>query len=336
MKEVIEISTSTILRFILIILGIGLLYLIRDVILILFVAVIITSAVDGPVDWLQKHRVRRIFGVAMIYLAFFAFLGLLIFLVVPPLAHEVKLLALNFPDYWDRLSSDFTILSEKSGFSDSIQAILNKFGDHLNGWASNAFSTTVGIFGGVFKFLIIIVISIYFSIREKGIKKFFIAVTPQGQQTYAVSLIDRIQAKLGGWLRGQILLSFIIGLLVFIGLSIFKIKYALVLALIAGVLEIVPYIGPIIAGTIAVVLVFIQSPILALFTLITFYVIQELEKYVITPQIMGRMVGLDPVVVIIAALIGAELAGIFGIIISVPIAAGLSVFLRDIFIERKS
>lgn len=336
MKETIDISTSTILRFILIILGLGVLYLIRDVILILFVAVIITSGVDGPVDWLQKHKIRRVFGVAIVYLAFFAFIALMIFLAVPPLAHEVKLLASNFPDYWDQLSANFSALSEKSGFSDSIQAVLNKFGTHLDGWTSNAFSATVGIFGGIINFLIIVVISIYFSIREKGIKKFFVAITPEGQKTYAASLIDRIQAKLGGWLRGQILLSFVIGLLVFIGLSVFKIKYALVLALLAGVLEIVPYIGPIISSVIAVILAFIQSPILALFTLILFYVIQELEKYVITPQIMGRMVGLDPVVIIIAALIGAELAGVFGIVISVPIAAGVSVFLRDIFIERKN
>jgi len=335
MKETIDISTSTLLRFVLIILGLVFLYLLREVILILFVAVIITSAVDGPVDWLQKRKVRRIFGVAMIYVFFLVFLGLLIYLVVPPLVHEIKLLAVNFPDYWDKLSVNFSALSEKSGLPSSIQSILNKFGDNLNGWASNAFSATVGVFGGIFKFLIIIVISIYLSVREKGIKKFFVAITPSSQQTYAASLIDRIQAKLGGWLRGQILLSFVIGLLVFIGLSVFKIKYALVLALIAGVLEIVPYIGPIIAGAIAVILAFIQAPILALFTLITFYVIQELEKYLITPQIMGRMVGLDPVVIIIAALIGAELAGIFGIIISVPIAASISVFLRDIFIERK-
>lgn len=336
MEQKIDISTSTFLRFILIILGLVFLYLIRDVLLILFVAVIITSAIDGPVDWLTRHKVRRIFGVAMIYIVFFAFLGLLIYLVVPPLAHQTRLLAVNFPDYWDKLSANFTALSEKSGFSSSIQALLNRYSDQLSNWASNAFSATVGVFGGVVKFLIIIVISLYLSVQEKGIKRFFVSITPQGQQTYIASLIDRIQAKLGGWLRGQVLLCFVIGLLVFISLSIFKIKYALILALIAGVLEVVPYVGPIVAAVIAVVLAFIQSPILAVITAVIFYVIQELEKYLITPQIMGRMVGLNPVVVIIAALIGAELAGIFGIIISVPIAASISVFLGDIFIERKN
>lgn len=333
-KQTIEISTGTILKFVLIILGLVFLYFVRDILLVLFVAIIISSAVDAPVDWLAKRKIRRVLGVALVYLLAALFFGLLLLFIIPPLAEQVKLLANNFPDYLDRFNSAFSLLQEKS-ISYNASGILSRFGSQLSGWASNLFSATASVFGGLVSFFLIIAISVYLSAEEKGIKKFFVSITPEADKIYVAGLVDRIQAKFGAWVRGQIVLSLVIGILVFLGLSILKIKYALMLALIAAVLEVIPYLGPFISAALGIALAFTQSPILALITAILYYVIQEFENLLIVPQIMKRVTGLNPVVIIISVLIGAKLAGVLGIIIAVPLAAGLSVFLNDIIFEKK-
>jgi predicted PurR-regulated permease PerM len=123
---------------------------------------------------------------------------------------------------------------------------------------------------------------------------------------------------------------FIVGCLTYIGLYFLGIKYALTLALVAALLEIIPYIGPILAAIPAVILGFAQSPFLALLVILLFVVIQQLENYIIVPQVMKKTVGLNPIVIIIVMLIGAKLAGVIGIILAVPVAAAVAEFLKDI------
>jgi len=183
---------------------------------------------------------------------------------------------------------------------------------------------------------VILVISFYLTVQEKGVKRFIMSLTPAKHQSYLSSLIERIQRKMGGWLRGQLLLMLIVGILTYIALRLIGLKYALVLALIAGILEIVPYIGPIISAIPAVILGFVQSPFLALLVIILYILIQQIESQIIAPQVMRRAVGLNPIITIIAILIGAKLAGILGIILAVPITAALAEFLKDVYQRRES
>ncbi len=131
-------------------------------------------------------------------------------------------------------------------------------------------------------------------------------------------------------MQGQLFLGVIVGVLVYIGLSLLGIRFALLLAIIAGILELVPYIGPVLSAIPAVILAFFQAPILALWILILYIVVQQLENYLLVPVIMKKVVGLNPVVVIIALLIGGKLLGILGIILAVPAAAVLAEFFKDI------
>ena len=330
-SQTINISTSTILRIILILLGLVFLYLIRDVLVIVFLAIIIAAAVNGPATWLQRHKVPRILGVIFIYLVFISVFALMILLILPPLAMEIGGLAAVFPDYIEKMS---VIFEEWWGRykmeGNNLGNLLGQLSGKLSGAASSIFATTVSIFGGLFSALIILVISFYLAVQEKGIKKFLMSITPAEHQLYVSDLVGRIQAKMGGWLRGQLFLAVIIGVLTYIGLFFLGVKYALVLALVAGILELIPYIGPILAAIPAVILAFFQSPFLALLVLILYIVIQQLENNVISPQVMKKAVGLNPIVTIIVMLIGAKLAGILGIILAVPITAAIAEFLRDV------
>jgi len=329
-SQTFNISTSTIFRVILISLGFVFLYLIRDILLIVFISVIIAAGISGPVNWLHRRRVPRLLGVIFIYLVILLFLALIVALVFPPLADQIKQLASSFPGFMEKIGLSFKELWGNYQIEGNLQTLLDKAGNKLTQATSSIFSTIIGLFGGLFSAVIILVISFYLAVQEKGAKRFIISLTPGDHQRYLSDLIDRIEAKIGSWLRGQLLLMLIIGILTYIGLSLLGVKYALTLALIAGLLEIVPFIGPIIAAVPAVILAFVQSPLLALLVLALYIVIQQLENYVILPQVMKKTVGLNPIVIIIVMLIGAKLAGIIGIILSVPLTASIAEFFKDL------
>ncbi len=329
-SQTINISTSTILRVIAISLALLFLYLIRDILMVVFVAVIIAAAINGPVSWLQRNKVPRLLGVLFIYLLLFLLIGLIVTLIFPPLANQVKQLAVHFPEIVEKVGLSIQQWWQDYNLGTNLQTFLDRIGGKLTQAASNVLSTTIGFFGGFLSAIIILVISFYLAVQEKGAKRFLVSLTPSEHQAYLTGLIDRIEGKIGSWLRGQLILMLIIGLLIFIGLYFLGIKYALVLALIAALFEIIPYVGPVLAALPAVVLAFFQSPFLALLVVILYIVVQQLENYLLAPQVMRKAVGLSPVVIIIALLIGGKLAGILGIILAVPLAAAVAEFLKDL------
>jgi len=333
-SQTINISTSTIFRVILILLSLVFLYLIRDILVIVFVAVIIAAAVNGPVSWLQRHRVPRLLGVVFIYLLLFFLLGLIITLVFPPLAEQIKQLATHFPEIMEKIGLSVQKWWGRYEIEGNLQALLGNISGRLNQATSSVFATIIGLFGGLFSAIVVLVISFYLANQERGVKKLLVSLTPKEHRDYASDLIDRIEGKIGAWLRGQLILMFIVGVLVFIGLHFLGVKYALTLALIAGFFEIIPYVGPIISAVPATILAFLQAPFLALMVIILFTVINQMENYILIPQVMKRTVGLSPIVIIIVMLIGAKLAGLLGIVLSVPVAAAIGEFFKDFQKER--
>lgn len=334
MKQTIDITTSTLLRFVLIILGLIFLYLIRDILIMVFVALIIAAAVDGPVDWLAKHHVRRIFGTILIYAFVFGVLAMFMYLAFPPLAGQLKGLASELPNYLDKFGVGSLSSLKERIVPEYGQQILGTLSNHLSGATSNIFGTAVTVFGGIFSAMVIFVISIYLVIQDKGIKNFLMSVMPEEHRVYAGNLAERMQSKLGGWLRGQIVLMFIIGFLTFIGLTLLRVKFALTLGLLTGILEIIPYIGPIMAGMIAIIMAFLQSPVLALLVFALYILIHELEAYVFGPLIMKRIIGLNPLIAMLSVIIGSKLGGFWGVLIAVPLVGALSVFWDDVFLRK--
>ncbi len=298
-----------------------------------FIALIIAAAIDGPVDWLARHRVRRVFGTAIVYILIFLFFGLFLYLVLPPLAGQIKILATNLPELFAKLGASLSAIEQRVG-TPNLQGLLDNLSGQLSNAASNIFGTAINIFGGIVNAVVILVISIYLVVQDKGIKFFFTGITPEKHRSYVADLTERIQEKLGAWLRGQLMIMFIIGLLSYIGLILLGVKFALTLALLTAVFEIIPFIGPILSGAVAIIIALTQSPFLALFVLILFIVIHQLEGHIIAPQIMKRVVGLNPLVVIISMLIGAKLAGLLGVVVVVPLAAAISVLLKDFWPAR--
>jgi predicted PurR-regulated permease PerM len=333
MNKTIEISSGTILRTIFILLALWFLFLVRDIVALVFVAIIITSAIDPIVDWFQKRRIPRALTVLVVYVLFISIVSTAVGFLIPPLAAEIRSLGENFPQLAEKLSGYFRILRDYAvsynlqqhiaGFTASVAEKISQAGSSLLGG-------TVSFIGGIFEFVVILSIAFYMSVQEKGIKKFFASLMPEEHREYISGLVERIQFKMGRWLQGQLLLMFLVFALDYLGLLLIGAPYALILALVSGLLEIVPYIGPVISAIIATTISFLHGPLTGLLVLGLFVLVQQLEGYVLTPLVMKKAVGLNPVVVILALLIGAKLGGVLGIIVAVPIATVLGEVVSDL------
>lgn len=330
----INITALTVVKIILVMLLFYFLYLIQEILAVLFISLIFASAVDPWIDWMQKRKIPRGIGIFLIYLVMFSFVGTAVYLIVPPIVKELNDLMSNFPKIFEKMSVSLSALKDYSsshGLIDSFKENISSLSNNLQGAAGSIFSLVGGVFGSVVTFILVMVITFYMVVEENAMKKLVWSLVPAKNQTYVMGLINRMQKKIGLWLRGQLILSFVIFLLTYIGLSILGVKYALVLALIAGITESVPYLGPILASIPAIFLAFTQSPMLALLTGILYYVIQVTENNIIVPKIMEKVVGLNPIVSIAVLMIGFKLAGVIGAILSIPVATAVSVFIEDLF-----
>lgn len=332
-KREITISAKETSKIIFIILGILVLYLVRDIIALFFLSIIFTATLDPFIDKLQKKNFPRPLSVFLIYIFTFLFIGITISFLIPPLVSQFEEFSKNLPFYGEKISTSFKgveTYAQSYGIYFNTSEALRDYLGGLVQTSSRIFSTTVEVFAVFVSIIVVLSLTFYMSVKEDGMKNFIVSLTPSGKRGYVVSLVERIQRKIGRWMFGQILLMLIIFVLDFIVLSVFNIPYALILAMLAGILEIVPYLGPIISATIAALVGFMISPITGLIVLLSLTAIQQLESHVIVPQIMKKAVGLNPVVVILTLLVGAKLGGTIGAILAVPIATAVGVFVNDL------
>lgn len=329
-----EISIASVIKIILVLLALWFLYLIKDIVLILFVTIIFAAAIDPWVDYFQRKKIPRTLGIVSIYVVGLGLLSLLIAMLVPAMTREITSLARDFPTYYNK------IIVSIEGFqagqdSHNVRNILDSWASNLGGATKSVFSTIGGIFGGFVSLFAILVITFYLIVKKDNMRVFLQTVTPSKYQAYIIQIYTQIQRKVGQWLKGQLVLMLIIAILSYVGLLLLGVKYSLILGLFAGVTEIIPYIGPVIGAVPAIFIAFTQSPFKGLLVLILYILIQQLENHIIVPKVMNRAVGLNPIVVILVILIGGKLAGILGALVAVPIATVFSVIIKDLFETKK-
>jgi predicted PurR-regulated permease PerM len=336
----VEINTSTIIRAVLVIIFFVFLYLLKDVFLIFLFALIIASAISPFATWLEGKGFPRVFGVLLLFLTVLGLFAFLLSLIVPFVSQEVNQLLSALPETLSKISSSLERAQEGApqylDFVSEIQNILETFSTYLQQSAQSVVGLVVSIFGGVASFIAILIISFYLSVTKNGIENFLGSIIPEKYEQYAIGLWKRAEVKVGRWLQGQLLLGLIMGLVVYVGLSLMGVKYALIFALLAAVLEIVPIVGPVLAAIPAVFLAFLQSPSLGLWVVLFYVLAQQLENHLLVPLVLGKTLGLNPVVVIISLLVGQQLAGIPGMILSVPVATVLVEMLDDLAKHKES
>ena len=305
----IEISTSTILKTILILLALVFLFIVRDILMLLFIAVIIVAAIDPAVDFLQRKKIPRPLGTLLIYIILLSIIALAISFLIPPMAKQLNEFSGNINQYYAGAESSLNNLGRilrTQHIDISVERMASEIGNAVGNIPRNIFSTTIGVFSGALSFVVILSMAFYMSVEEDGIKKFIVSITPERHKHYAASLTTRIESKIGKWMVGQLMLMLIIFILDYIGLSLIGMPYALVLAFLAGVLEAVPYVGPIASAIPGIFIGFLISPLKGFLAFLVYLVAQQFETNVIVPTIMKKAVGLNPVARLLLSLLGSN------------------------------
>ncbi len=324
-------STKVILRVVAVLLALAFLWVVRDILVVILLALVLASAMEPMVDYLNRKKIPRSVSVLGAYVIVIAFVGLIVSLMAPLIAEQFRVLSQNLPEYTILFQNKYPNITAFFGGADFNSVVHTLFSG--GGGTDALFSRTVGFFNGLFAVISVLVISFYLVAADRGMKHFIHDLVPTAHQTVVMNLIHKIQHKMGLWVVGQLILSVFIFGLTYIGLSILGVKYALFLALIAGLLEVVPYVGPFLAAIPAVFFALIQSPALVVGVIILYVIIQKTEGYVLVPKVMEKTVGTSPLVVLLALLVGFKLAGILGLLLAVPLAGAITVVIAELFHE---
>ncbi len=305
-------------------------FLIRDIFLVILASIVIASAVEPGAIWAKKRGFPRLPAILGIYVSSAVmFAGLFYFLLLPLLG-EISNLIGQFPEYASSVSD-----GPSFGNTINLVDVVDQINSALLSFSQGLLSSAAFFFGGATSFVLIVILSFYLAVQEDGVGKFLRVVTPWKHEKYVLDLWNRSRQKIGFWMQGQLLMSVIVAVLVYLGLLLFGVPHALLLSLAAGLFEIIPLFGPIIAAIPAIFIAFNDGGTsLALLVAGLFVIIQQFENHLIYPLVVKKVVGVPPMVSILALLIGAKLAGFLGMLVAVPLAAILIEFISDLEKEK--
>lgn len=337
----ISITTGAIVRTILILAGAWLLYQLFDLALVILTAIVIASGIEPAARWFMDRKIPRVMAILIVYLLFLSSLFGLLYIVVPIFLVQAAAFVAALPQYFEflnHLPGDYSPILSAAGADPvaSVADMVATLRGMVQEFSGNSFATASAFFGGALSSILILVFSFYFAVQERGIEDFLRIVTPVRHEEYVLDLWRRSQKKIGLWLQGQLLLGVIVGVLVFLILTILNVPHAFVLAVLAGFLELIPVFGPTLSAIPAVVIAFVSAgPFMGLVVAGVYIIIQQFENHLIYPLVVTKVVGVPPLLVILALLIGGKLAGFLGILLSAPIAAVVQEVVQD-FDQRRA
>lgn len=322
MPTKIEISHKTIFFTIFLLFFLWLLFQIKDIILLIFVAFIFMSALKPLVEKVEKLKIPRFLAILIVYSFLLFILAISLIFVLPPLVAQTSSLSKYLPKYLE-VALPYVNLH--------LQTIIDQFAP----LGENLIRITLSFFSNIFTLVTIFIFTFYFLLERAHLREFLIGFVGKQAETKIIDIFKKIENRLGRWIRAQISLCLIVGIASYVGLSILKVNFALPLAIFAGMLEIVPNLGPIISAIPAVLIAALTSPLLGVAVIALYFIIQQLENTLIVPQIMQKTVGLPPLVTFLALLIGGKIAGVAGAVLSIPIVLMLQVIISSLSFTAK-
>jgi len=324
MVQKIEISSRTIIFTVVFLLLLKVIWLVRELFFGLFLAFIFMSALKPAVNKMERYKLPRFVAALIVFILTLSVLFFILSVIIPPLVQESILFFSRIPDL---ISQAFPLLNQYVNF--------NSFSSLIPNITQNIIQVVTGIFSNVIFVVSIIFFTFYFLLEEKFLRSFLDRFVEEKKASEIVSIVDMAEKRMGAWVWAQVFLMTIIGLLTYIGLLFFQLPYALPLAVLAGVLEVVPIIGPIFSAIPSIFVAMSISPLMSAY-IISFYIfIQQLENNLIVPFVMRRAVGIHPIITLMALTIGGKLGGVMGVILSVPAALFFETILMEITKKRK-
>lgn len=324
---------------------------ISQILLVFFIAILFSAALSPTVRAFEKRRIPRPLSVIGLFLVLALVLGFFVSQLVPLVASQLVALAHTLSSLLTKLASGETSFNLGESFQSYLQNLLANFNQEmfldkikstlegiskqLESFAGNTFKVIKTAFDGILNFVLVMILTFFMIVNEKDVHNFFVSLFPMKHGAYIVEKIEAIQEKIGYWLRGQVVLMLIMFGLSLIGLLILGIDNALTLAMMVGIAELIPVVGPVLAGVPAMLVAFNQSPWLAVWVLGLIFILHQIEGNVLVPLVMRRAVGLNPIIVILAMMMGLQALGIVGMILAIPVATALSIFVKEYAQKQK-
>lgn len=315
----VEIAPKTILSIAITLIGFYLVWVTRDLIFSLFLAFIIASGLRRPVQFLQQRGFSRNAAVISVFFFFVLCIIGMIVLIVPPIVSETVVFVNNLPSIVAGLNTRLK--------TNVIQ--FNTLSQYVPEITSRSFQLVSNIFANIFFVVSTLFFSFYLLLDDMFVIRVALKAIPTLHEDGVTGFVRRAEKRVGGWLGSEIVLMVVVGALVFVGLQMLGMTYALPLAVLAGLLEVVPNIGPILSLIPAVIIGFSVSTPLGLAVLVLYIIVQLLENHFIVPFVMRQTVGLSPIVTLIALIIGDRLGGVVGMVLAVPTVLFLTVVITE-------
>ncbi len=356
-KFILELSPLNILKNTFVVIAAFLLlflvFRILDILILFFLAFFIAAGLNPLINYFQVKKIPRLVSVLLVYFVILALITVFISFLLPLIAQQIlgligainKLVgklstsngldlpfAKNFEPYLDKIYQAVDIKVIAMQIQNSLQLISSQ----LLNLGGNIWYILMQLTNGLFNFILMLILVFFMTFEEKVVENFIISTAPISYENYLKDKLKLIQLKIGDWIRGQFLVSLIATVISFIGLAIAGVNYALLISVITGICMVIPMFGRLVAAILIIPIVLSQSVALTIFVLIYYFIISNLENNILVPLIMNKAVGLNPLTIIFALLVGFQLFGFIGLILAVPVATILEIFLKDLIIKFKS
>jgi len=334
MEQTLDISWETIIKVFVAGFIFYILFLARDIVVWFFFALIISLLLDPVISFLRRFRFPNILAVVLVYLLIFGLLGLIIYLISPIFIFEINQLAKNIPDYFEKLNPLLKNLGiiVAQNFKDFTAILITNLQEN----STSIIKAVSVFFGGISSAIFIFVFAFYISLEDNGLEKILSLLIPKKYEESTLALFEKAKFKVASWFGARIIACLFVGIVSFIVFFLFGVEYSFILALISGVLNFVPFIGPLITAILAVLFVGVSSSwFVAFYIFIALYIIQAIENNVVTPLLMKKFIDLPPILVLISLLVGGTMFGFLGMIFSVPVFGIVYEFLKEFLEKRK-
>lgn len=337
-KSVLEISPSSAAKataYVILLLALCyFLYDIRGTLLIFFLSFLLAAALDPLIDWMQARHIPRSISVLLFYVVIFVLIGIFVTNVVSLVASQIVGISKSVGDFVTNITRDNSPVpwaKELKPYLNQIYAAVDikAAASQVQGALMIVSDKLLTISFGLFNLIIVLLLTFFMTVEEKPIENFLLSLFPSKYGQYISTRMEAIKEHIGQWLRGQLMVSIAAGFVSYIGLVMMGIDYALTLSILAGICMVVPMMGRVFAWALTFPIVFNQSPMLSLYMSIYYLLIQQVENNVLQPMIMNKAVGLSPIIIIFSMMIGYQYLNILGLILAIPLATIVAIFVQD-------
>jgi predicted PurR-regulated permease PerM len=315
-----------------------LLFLIFDVVLLLFIAVFFALAISSPVNWLDGRGVPRWIAILLVYLAIAAGIFGIGLLIVPPLVEGVEDLSADLPGYVEdlRQNETFREYDDRYDITEKLTQQAESLPTQLGDAAGTLRDVTVGVFSRFVQLFSILVITFFLLMDGKRMMNWVYAQLPEGRRRRLQGIADDAQSAITGYVFGNVVISILAGGVTYVTLTILDVPFAVPLAILFGFFDLVPLVGATIGGIlVGIVVALVDFPTGLIVWAVVLILYQQVENNIIQPLIYKRTVEVHPLVVLVAILIGAQLLGVLGALVAIPIAATIQSIIRDVWRFRR-